>query len=70
MTENDQAFDAFETPEPGAEALDCGVIDLAVEGKWGHRCGNETSQIKGFHESFLRCDVSRIVRGGVGVPIA
>ena len=48
MTENDQAFDAFKTAEPGAEPLDRRVVDLAVSGKWGNRRGNETSQIKVF----------------------
>ena len=56
MTENDQAFDAFKTAEPGAEPLDRRVVDLAVSGKWGNRRGNETSQIKCFDVSFLQYD--------------
>ena len=48
MTENDQAFDAFEAAEPGAESLDRRVVDLTVAGKRGHGCGNETSEIEGF----------------------
>jgi len=51
MTENDQAFDAFETAEPGAQPLDRRVVDLAVAGERGHGGGNETSEIKGFHVS-------------------
>jgi hypothetical protein len=48
VTENDQAFDAFEAAEPGAESLDYRVVDLTVSGEWGNRCGDETSEIKGF----------------------
>jgi len=42
MTENNQAFDAFETAEPGAEPLDRRVVDLPVVGERGHGGGNET----------------------------
>jgi hypothetical protein len=49
MTKNHQALDILEAAKPGAESLDRGVIDLAVEGKGCNRCWNETSEIKGFH---------------------
>jgi hypothetical protein len=55
VTENHQAFYAAEAAKPGTEALDRGVIDLAVAGKGGNRRGNKTSKIKSFHINFLRC---------------
>ena len=39
MTENNQAFDAFEAAEPGAETLDRSVIDFTVAGKRGYGAG-------------------------------
>ena len=54
VTENDQAFDAVEAAEPGAEPLDGGVVDVAVAGERGDGSGDETSEIKGFHVDFLR----------------
>ena len=52
MAENDQALDALEAAEPGAQPLDRRVVDLAVAGERGDRRGNETSEIKGFHVEF------------------
>jgi hypothetical protein len=53
VAENDQAFDAVEAAEPGAEALNGGVVDFAVAGERGHGRGDEASEIKGFHVGFL-----------------
>ena len=66
VTENDQAFDAFEAAEPGAESMDCRVVDLTVSGEWGNRCGDETSEIKGFHVIFLRCEKGSMGVGRIG----
>jgi hypothetical protein len=53
MAENHQAFDALEAAEPGAKALNGGVVDLTVTGERGHGRGNEASEIKSFHVGFL-----------------
>jgi hypothetical protein len=54
MAENDQTFDVLKAAEPGAQALDRRMVHLTVAGKGGNRRGDETSEIKGFHISFLR----------------
>ena len=54
MAEHDQALDAVEAAEPGAQALDGGVVDGAVAGERGDGGGNETSEIEGFHVDFLQ----------------
>ena len=53
MAEYDQAFDTVEAAEPGAQALDRRVVDVAVAGEGSDGCGYETSEIKGFHGGFL-----------------
>jgi hypothetical protein len=49
MAENDQAFDAIDAAEPGAQSLDRGVVDGTLPGERGHGGGNETSEIERFH---------------------
>ena len=49
MAEDDQAFHAVEAAEPGAQTLDCRVVDLTVARERGHRRGDEPSQIKRCH---------------------
>src|SRR5262249_26682229 len=56
MTEHDQAFHSLATAEPGAEALDGVVVDVAVTGEGRDGGGYEAAKIRGLHVGFLQCD--------------
>ena len=52
VAEHDEALHAVDRAEPGAESLDRVVVDVAVFGEGGHRCGVQAAKVESHLVSF------------------